>query len=344
MKSRLWFGSSLSVEEAQSFITNQSSLVADKNDEDNENDPYDALYRWKVGKNERSGNDMRPNKQDDSRSLRLALVDVDGKMSKLALEDHFGSKPWIQFEIHDYTRECKKEYRAAYKVLMKKEIEVPEALNFSDFGTIYGERTLQELDEFCRVSFRYADRGFYSQAWNKLFRIQESIIHEYVLEFLSTTKFKDHVVELDVNDTVTIQLGGILRRMTMRQFSLALGLYSTEEMNNNLMIARHLGLMSPVALRIVTKGQETQLLDLAKLGKLGIVRFNDVGHAEIVVDRLDDSDEEAEAAEFMDDRLGEIDEHIYKMGGEVEEITKVVSGMSEQYDQFYGEFRSMRLE
>ncbi|GJU94110.1 hypothetical protein Tco_1318866 [Tanacetum coccineum] len=110
------------------------------------------------------------------------------------------------------------------------------------------------------------------------------------------------------------------------------------------MIARHLGLMSPVALRIVTKGQETQLLDLAKLGKLGIVRFNDVGHAEIVVDRLDDSDEEAEAAEFMDDRLGEIDEHIYKMGGEVEEITKVVSGMSEQYDQFYGEFRSMRLE
>ncbi|GJS21238.1 hypothetical protein Tco_0449870 [Tanacetum coccineum] len=46
----------------------------------------------------------------------------------------------------------------------------------------------------------------------------------------------------------------------------------------------------------------------------------------------------------MDDRLGEIDEHIYKMGGEVEELTAVMSWMSKQYDQFYGEFRSMRLE
>ncbi|GKG64495.1 hypothetical protein Tco_0659598, partial [Tanacetum coccineum] len=48
------------------------------------------------------------------------------------------------------------------------------------------------------------------------------------------------------------------------------------------------------ALGIVTRGQETQLLNLAKLGELGIVRFNSVGQAEIVVDRLDDSDEEAE--------------------------------------------------
>ncbi|GKE73191.1 hypothetical protein Tco_1535232 [Tanacetum coccineum] len=76
MKSRLWFGSSLSVEEAQSFIANQSSLVADKNDEDNENDPYDGLYRWKVGKNERSGNDRRPNKQDDSRFVRKPVKEV----------------------------------------------------------------------------------------------------------------------------------------------------------------------------------------------------------------------------------------------------------------------------
>ncbi|GJX42717.1 hypothetical protein Tco_0257707 [Tanacetum coccineum] len=53
--------------QGQEKIKEISSLVADKNDEDNENDPYDGLYRWKVGKNERSGNDRRPNKQDDSR-------------------------------------------------------------------------------------------------------------------------------------------------------------------------------------------------------------------------------------------------------------------------------------
>nr|GFB16714.1 hypothetical protein [Tanacetum cinerariifolium] len=46
----------------------------------------------------------------------------------------------------------------------------------------------------------------------------------------------------------------------------------------------------------------------------------------------------------IDDRLGEIDESIYKMGGEMDQLTEVVSGMSEKYDEFYGEFKSMRLE
>ncbi|GJY61155.1 hypothetical protein Tco_0461812 [Tanacetum coccineum] len=63
-------------------------------------------------------------------------------------------KTWLKFYNHDYTRESKKEYKATYKVLMKKETEVPEALDLINFGTIHGGRTLQELDEFCRVSFR----------------------------------------------------------------------------------------------------------------------------------------------------------------------------------------------
>nr|GEY55563.1 hypothetical protein [Tanacetum cinerariifolium] len=38
-------------------------------------------------------------------------------------------------------------------------------------------------------------------------------------------------------------------------------------------------------------------------------------------------------------RLGEIDQSIYYLGGEVEELTKVVSWISEQYDQFYGSYK-----
>nr|GEU59975.1 ribonuclease H-like domain-containing protein [Tanacetum cinerariifolium] len=56
---------------------------------------------------------------------------------------------WLKFDRHDYTRESKKAYQVAYKLLMKKEIEVPKALNISDFSNIHGERTLQEVDEFC---------------------------------------------------------------------------------------------------------------------------------------------------------------------------------------------------
>ncbi|GKE20328.1 hypothetical protein Tco_1431840, partial [Tanacetum coccineum] len=47
---------------------------------------------------------------------------------------------------------------------------------------------------------------------------------------------------------------------------------------------------------------------------------------------------------MMDDRLMDIDSNNYPLSNEVEELTKVVSGMSEQYDQFYSEFRLMRVE
>ncbi|GJW57686.1 reverse transcriptase domain-containing protein [Tanacetum coccineum] len=91
-------------------------------------------------------------------------------------------------------------------------------------------------------------------------------------------------------------------------------------------IAIHFGLMSTTALRLVTRGQETTLIDVVKLGKLGIVRFNSFRHVEIVNEMLDNSDEEADASR-----------------GQAKELTKVVLVMSKPYDQFYGEFRGMRL-
>ncbi|GJY40105.1 hypothetical protein Tco_0427375 [Tanacetum coccineum] len=46
----------------------------------------------------------------------------------------------------------------------------------------------------------------------------------------------------------------------------------------------------------------------------------------------------------MGERLGEIETYISKLGSNVDDLTYVVSGMSEQYDQFYGEFGQMRME
>ncbi|GKE39542.1 hypothetical protein Tco_1462947, partial [Tanacetum coccineum] len=164
------------------------------------------------------------------------------------------------------TRESKKEYKSAYKLLKTKEIEVPEPLNFNEFGTIHGGRTLQDLDEFCRVSFSMDGGELVDVPWH---------VAKFLCDKAKGAKKKSKFVGAH-----------LIGRITM-----------------------HLGLMSPIALGIVTRGQETQLLNLAKLGE-----------------------------------LGEIDDHIYKLGGEMEELTEVVSSMSEQYDEFYGDFRSMRLE
>nr|GEX05142.1 hypothetical protein [Tanacetum cinerariifolium] len=167
---------------------------------------------------------------------------------------------------------------------MKKDTEGPEALNFTDFGNIHGGRALQDLDEFCRVSFRHEDRTFTSQAWNRLFRIQNPVIHEYVLEFLSTIHFKDHVVKLDVVDTVVFQPGCLEK-------SKIVGAHIVKR------IARSLGLMSNVSLRVVTMGQDTSLLDVVKLVELVIISYNGLGQGEIVDDKLDDSEDEVDAAE-----------------------------------------------
>nr|GEW27304.1 transcription factor MYB44-like [Tanacetum cinerariifolium] len=317
-----------------------------------------------------------------------------------------------------------KGFRNNHKGLLKKEIEGPEALDFAEFSTMHEGRALQDLDQFCHVSYRHEYRTFTSQAWKRLFRIQEPVIREYVLEFLSSFKFRDHVVELDIFDIMVFQLGGVKRSMTMRQFILALGLYTAEEMNNILFelfhdacirnrpndynpatycigitthnhydirrspsytsiknpirrlvhrsmmagahligrTARYYGLMIRAYLRVVTLGQETTLLDIEKLVELGICRYNGLGQGELVADKLDDSEDEATAVESreaqeeeggvrrlpntsftnrlraIDDRLGDIDSNIYTLSTEVEDLTAVVSGMSEQYDQFYGEF------
>ncbi|GKB20704.1 hypothetical protein Tco_0854627, partial [Tanacetum coccineum] len=131
-------------------------------------------------------------------------------------------------------------------------------------------------------------------------------------------------------------------------------------------IARSYGLMAQTYMRIVTLRQETLLLNMGKLVDLGICRYNELGLGELVDDQH--SEDEAAATEArgaqveeggvrrhpnmtftnrlraMDDRLGDMDTNIFKPSNNVEDLTYVVSGMSEQYDQFYGEFKQMMIE
>nr|GEZ28901.1 hypothetical protein [Tanacetum cinerariifolium] len=62
-------------------------------------------------------------------------------------------------------------------------------------------------------------------------------------------------------------------------------------------IAWYFSLMCATALSAVTWGQDTTLYNVVKLEDIMIVRFNRAGLAEMVDEMLDNSDEEAEAAE-----------------------------------------------
>ncbi|GKC22429.1 hypothetical protein Tco_1024579 [Tanacetum coccineum] len=84
---------------------------------------------------------------------------------------------------------------------------VPVGFDFEEFGALHDGIALQNLDQFCYVSFEQDDRRFISQAWNRLFRIKEQVVREYVMEFMSSFTFRDHIEKLDVADTIVFQLG-----------------------------------------------------------------------------------------------------------------------------------------
>ncbi|GJR97674.1 hypothetical protein Tco_0269848 [Tanacetum coccineum] len=73
---------------------------------------------------------------------------------------------------------------------------------------------------------------FTSRAWRRLFDIQGMLVHELILECFSTFRFGEEVLDLDTAGALQFQLGGVRRRMRWRQFILALGLHTAEEMES----------------------------------------------------------------------------------------------------------------
>ncbi|GJX65156.1 hypothetical protein Tco_0299499 [Tanacetum coccineum] len=66
---------------------------------------------------------------------------------------------------------------------------------------------------------------FTSHAWRRLFEVRGPLVREFMLEFFSTCRMSDTEMGLDVADTLCFRC-----RMTWRQFILALGLHTEEEM------------------------------------------------------------------------------------------------------------------
>ncbi|GJY56982.1 zinc knuckle CX2CX4HX4C containing protein [Tanacetum coccineum] len=114
--------------------------------------------------------------------------------------DYEESGEWLKFNNRNFSHDSRKEFRKRFSEIRIKEIECPEGLDFEEFGALHEGIALQNLNQFCHV------------------------VREYVMEFLSSFTFKDHIEELNAADTMVFQLGEERGSMTMRQFIQALGL------------------------------------------------------------------------------------------------------------------------
>ncbi|GKE21551.1 hypothetical protein Tco_1433063 [Tanacetum coccineum] len=139
------------------------------------------------------------------------------------------SGEWLKFNNRNFSSDSQKEFRKRFSEIRINEIECPEGLDFEEFRALHEGIALQNLNQFFQVIYEQDDRHFTSQAWNRLLRINEQVVREYVMEFLSSFTFRDHIEELDTADTMVFQLGGERMSMTIRQFIQALGRHSGKE-------------------------------------------------------------------------------------------------------------------
>ncbi|GJW70482.1 hypothetical protein Tco_0127399 [Tanacetum coccineum] len=73
---------------------------------------------------------------------------------------------------------------------------------------------------------------FTSCGWRRLFEIRGLLVHELILEFFSTFRLGEAVLGFDMVRALQFQLGGAKRRMSWREFTLAMGLHTAKEMES----------------------------------------------------------------------------------------------------------------
>ncbi|GKA51694.1 hypothetical protein Tco_0744890 [Tanacetum coccineum] len=108
--------------------------------------------------------------------------------------------------------------------------EVHRVLVF-DFG---GLLDLMAQGLTARMTMEHHDEAgvsvFTSRDWRRMFDIRGPLVHKLILEFFSTFRFGQAILDLDTLRTLQFQLGGARRCMSWRQFILALRLHTEEEM------------------------------------------------------------------------------------------------------------------
>ncbi|GKF81895.1 hypothetical protein Tco_0243551, partial [Tanacetum coccineum] len=73
---------------------------------------------------------------------------------------------WLKFNNHNFYLDSRKEFRKRLTKIRINEIECPEWLDLEEFGALHNGIALQNIDQFCHVSYEQDDRRFVSDCSN----------------------------------------------------------------------------------------------------------------------------------------------------------------------------------
>ncbi|GJZ06850.1 hypothetical protein Tco_0540643 [Tanacetum coccineum] len=96
-------------------------------------------------------------------------------------------------------------------------------VNFADMAPL---QPREQRYPFLRMRMEHRDGDgvivFTSEAWGRVFNTRGPLVRELILVFLSTLRFGEVLLYLDALSTIQFQLGGARRRLSWREFILAL--------------------------------------------------------------------------------------------------------------------------
>ncbi|GKB09489.1 hypothetical protein Tco_0837801 [Tanacetum coccineum] len=116
---------------------------------------------------------------------------------------------WLRYQIKDYTEGIRHSYEQRLEIIWSRPVNRVHVLDFE------GLTAKMRQDLAVRLRMVYSGEGqqvFVSHAWRRLFGIQGPLVREFILEFLSTCRMSDIVMDFDNADTLCFQLGGIYPR------------------------------------------------------------------------------------------------------------------------------------
>ncbi|GKB31211.1 hypothetical protein Tco_0870612 [Tanacetum coccineum] len=166
---------------------------------------------------------LKSNKGNDDNNINMIQSSGDMALSPRDQRHRYLSYKGLQYtdaDIADFEMRLARIYR--------REAHRVQVFNFGGLSNLiaegWGTRMLIEHRDAQGQSV------FTSRAWRRLFDIRGPLVHDLILEFFGTFRFGEVVLDLDTTEVLQFQLGGVRRRMSWREFILALGLHSVEEM------------------------------------------------------------------------------------------------------------------
>ncbi|GJZ76561.1 hypothetical protein Tco_0641233 [Tanacetum coccineum] len=113
--------------------------------------------------------------------------------------------PFLRYEGLQYTEADIEDFEMKLTMIYRREVHRVQVFNFGGLSDLMAEglsaRMLMEHRDAQGVSL------FTSRAWRRLFNIRGSLVHELILEFFSTFRFGQAILDLDTSGALHFQLG-----------------------------------------------------------------------------------------------------------------------------------------